>query len=45
MSRMRAFVLGSLSGLVELVFGVGITLIALRIAPYMPWFLAFAAEP
>lgn len=43
MSRMRAFVLGSLSGLVELVFGVGITLIALRIAPYMPWFLAFAA--
>ena len=43
MSRMRAFVLGSLSGLVELVFGVGITLIALRIAPYMPWFLSFAA--
>ncbi len=43
MSRMRAFVLGSLSGLVELVFGVGITLIALRIARSMPWFLAFAA--
>ena len=43
MSRMRAFVLGSLSGLVELIFGVGITLIALQIAPYMPWFLAFAA--
>ncbi len=43
MSRMRAFVFGSLSGLVELLFGVGITLIALQIAPYMPWFLAFAA--
>lgn len=43
MSRTRAFALGSLSGLVELVFGVGITLIALQIAPYMPWFLAFAA--
>lgn len=43
MSRTRAFVLGSLSGLVELIFGVGITLIARQIAPYMPWFLAFAA--
>ena len=43
MSRGRAFLLGSLSGLVELIFGVGITLIALQIAPYMPWFLAFAA--
>ena len=43
MSRWRAFLLGSLSGLVELVFGVGITLIATWISPYMPWFLAFAA--
>lgn len=43
MSRTRAFAFGSLSGLVELIFGVGITLIALQIAPYMPWFLAFAA--
>ncbi len=43
MSRSRAFALGSLSGLVELIFGIGITLIAVQIAPYMPWFLAFAA--
>lgn len=42
-SRWRAFVFGSLSGLVELVFGIGITLVAARISPYMPWFLAFAA--
>lgn len=43
MSRIRAFVMGSLSGIVELIFGVGITLIAVQITPYMPWFLAFAA--
>ena len=43
MSRMRAFIFGSLSGLVELIFGIGITLIAALITPYMPWFLAFAA--
>lgn len=43
MSRIQAFVMGSLSGIVELIFGVGITLIAVQITPYMPWFLAFAA--
>ena len=43
MSRLKAFVFGSLSGIVELVFGVGITLVASFITPYMPWFLAFAA--
>lgn len=43
MSRVRAFVMGSLSGVVELLFGVGITLIAVQISPYMPWLLAFAA--
>lgn len=43
MSRWKAFVFGSLSGAVELVFGIGITLIAVQITPYMPWFLAFAA--
>ena len=43
MSRLRAFVLGSLSGVVELLFGVGITFIAVQISPYMPWLLAFAA--
>lgn len=43
MSRLKAYALGSLSGIVELLFGVGITLIATLISPYMPWFLAFAA--
>ncbi len=43
MSRLKAFVFGSLSGIVELIFGVGITLIAAFISPYMPWLLAFAA--
>lgn len=43
MSRLKAFLLGSASGVVELIFGVGITLIAVQIIPYMPWFLAFAA--
>lgn len=43
MSRGKAFFFGSLSGIVELIFGVGITLIATQIAPYLPWFLAFAA--
>lgn len=43
MSRGKAFFLGSMSGIVELIFGVGITLIAAWISPYMPWLLAFAA--
>ena len=43
MSRLKAFFFGSLSGIVELIFGVGITLIATQISPYLPWFLAFAA--
>ncbi|MDE6974010.1 MAG: ZIP family metal transporter [Lachnospiraceae bacterium] len=43
MGRLKAFVIGSLSGAVELMFGVGITLIAVQITPYMPWFLSFAA--
>ena len=43
MSKGKAFLYGSLSGLVELIFGVGITMIAGVITPYMPWFLGFAA--
>lgn len=43
MSRLKAFVLGSLSGLVELIFGIAITLISSVITPYMPWLLSFAA--
>lgn len=43
MSRGKAFFFGSMSGIVELIFGVGITLVAVWISPYMPWLLAFAA--
>lgn len=39
----RAFFLGSMSGIVEPVFGLLTVLLATVIAPYMPWFLAFAA--
>ena len=43
MSRRRAFAMGSLSGIVEPVFGVLVVLASGWIAPYMPWLLAFAA--
>ncbi len=43
MSRKKSFVMGILSGVVELIFGVGITLLAAWITPFMPWFLSFAA--
>ena len=43
MSRRRAFVMGSLSGIVEPIFGVAVVLASGWIAPYMPWLLAFAA--
>jgi ZIP family zinc transporter len=39
----RAFVMGSLSGIVEPIFGLATVLLAAVIAPYMPWMLAFAA--
>lgn len=39
----KAFVLGSLSGLVEPVFGILTVLAAAAISPYMPWLLSFAA--
>ncbi|MBO5293144.1 MAG: ZIP family metal transporter [Lachnospiraceae bacterium] len=40
---LKAFCCGSLSGLVEPVFGIAVVLIAAFITPYMPWMLAFAA--
>ena len=43
MSRRRAFVMGSLSGIVEPIFGVLVVLASGWISPYMPWLLAFAA--
>ncbi|WP_099205590.1 ZIP family metal transporter [Scatolibacter rhodanostii] len=42
-SSFKAFVYGSLSGLVELVFGVLVVLVAGNIQPLMPWLLSFAA--
>lgn len=43
MSRFKAFVCGSLSGIVEPIFGIVTVLLAGSIAPIMPWMLAFAA--
>ncbi|HIU24703.1 MAG TPA: ZIP family metal transporter [Candidatus Coprovicinus avistercoris] len=43
MSKKRAFVLGSLSGIVEPIFGIAVVLISGWITPFMPWLLAFAA--
>ncbi|HPE16245.1 MAG TPA: ZIP family metal transporter, partial [Oscillospiraceae bacterium] len=39
----KAFLLGSLSGVVEPVFGILTVLAAGAIAPFMPWLLSFAA--
>lgn len=39
----KAFFLGSMSGIVEPIFGVLAVLISGIISPYMPWLLAFAA--
>jgi len=43
MSMGKAFFLGSLSGAVEPVFGFLAVLLALWVAPLMPWLLSFAA--
>lgn len=43
MSRRRAFVCGSLSGIVEPIFGMLVVLVSAQISPFMPWLLAFAA--
>ena len=42
-SRWKAFWMGSFSGVVELVFGVLVVLVAGTIRPLMPWMLSFAA--
>lgn len=39
----KSFFLGSMSGIVEPVFGIFTVLISGLISPYMPWFLSFAA--
>jgi ZIP family zinc transporter len=43
MSRGRAFLYGSLSSIVEPIFGISVVLVAGSIGPIMPWLLAFAA--
>ncbi|MDR1130843.1 MAG: ZIP family metal transporter [Oscillospiraceae bacterium] len=43
LSAGRAFLFGSLSGIVEPVFGILAVLIAGAVSPYMPWLLSFAA--
>ena len=43
LSRFRAFAYGSLSGIVEPIFGVLTVIIAGAITPLLPWLLSFAA--
>jgi len=43
MSTGKAFLLGALSGVVEPVFGFLAILLAVGVAPFMPWLLSFAA--
>ena len=42
-SRTKAFLWGSFSGVVELILGILVVLIADIITPWMPWLLSFAA--
>ena len=42
-SALRSFAYGSLSGVVEPIFGVLVVLVAGGIQPLMPWLLSFAA--
>ena len=42
-SSMKACLMGSLSGIVELIFGVLVVLVAGSVQPLMPWMLSFAA--
>ena len=42
-SRFKAFLYGSLSGIVEPIFGILTVLAASQIAGLMPWLLSFAA--
>lgn len=41
--RFKAFLMGSLSGIVEPIFGILVVLVAGGIEPLMPWLLSFAA--
>lgn len=43
LSKGKAFMYGSLSSIVEPIFGILVTLVATQITPYMPWLLSIAA--
>ena len=43
LSAGRAFLRGSLSGIVEPIFGILMVLLSGFLAPFMPWLLSFAA--
>lgn len=43
MSVKKAFICGTMSAIVEMIFGVSVVLISRWIRPWMPWFLSFAA--
>lgn len=43
MSAFKSFLYGSMSGIVEPIFGILVVLVAGSIQPLMPWFLSFAA--
>lgn len=43
LSRTRSFVYGSLSGIVEPIFGIAVVLLAGTVGSIMPWLLSFAA--
>lgn len=43
MSAGKSFLIGSLSGVVEPIFGILVVLVAVSIQPLMPWLLSFAA--
>lgn len=43
LSTVKSFICGSLSGIVEPIFGIATVLVASNIQPAMPWLLSFAA--
>ena len=43
LSRMKSYVYGALSGIVEPLFGVAVVLVSAQLTPFMPWLLSAAA--
>jgi ZIP family zinc transporter len=42
-SAFKSFFIGSMTGIVEPIFGISVVLLANVIEPFMPWLLSFAA--